>query len=134
MQDATADETRLEHVWVLLAGELLREASRSAASSQLPLVVKAVGSMLGDKLQSLCKFYDDKAEQDAVDALAASLHAVAPKAQSSSVSDAMNLWQADDVRLSLNASVPLQVFSMAPLSAYKTQKYVVSAFQTLFVL
>lgn len=99
MQDASADEIRLEHVWVLLAGELLREASRAAAaSSQQHLLVKSVGLMLGDKLQSLCKFYDEKGEQDAINAMAASLQAITPKAQSNAVSGGMNLWQADDVR------------------------------------
>ena len=76
MQEPSADDIRLEHVWVLLAGEVLREAARAAGGHQLQLLVQYIGLMLGDKLKDLCKFYKAKAEQEVIDAIAASLNAM----------------------------------------------------------
>jgi hypothetical protein len=100
MQDPSVDEIRLEHVWLLLAGELLREASRAANGPKLQQLVQTIGAMLGDKLLGLCQFYEEKAEQDAVDAMAASLIAMNASSKSpGTATDAMNLWQADEVRV-----------------------------------
>ena len=104
MQEHSADEIRLEHVWVLLTGEVLREAARAAGGHKLQLLVESMGLMLGDKLKNLCKFYEAKAEQDAVDAIAASLNAMNRQPASAgrgNIAGAMNLWQADEVRFLL---------------------------------
>lgn len=89
---------------MLLAGEVLREASRAAAGPKLQLLVQSIGFMLSDKLQGLCKFYEAKAEQEAIDAIAASLNAMNEQPKSvgaGNVTEAMNLWHADEVSFCL---------------------------------
>jgi hypothetical protein len=100
VQDAAVDEIRLEHVWILLTGELLREASRAASGPKLHLLVQQLGLMLSDKLVGLSKLYDARAEQDALDAISASLKNIGTRTESvvkGSVIEPMDLWQADEV-------------------------------------
>lgn len=85
---------------MLLVGEVLREASRAAAGTQLQLLVQSMALMLSDKLQGLCKFYEESAEQEAIHAIAASLNPMNKRPKSvgtGGVAQAMNLWQADEV-------------------------------------
>jgi hypothetical protein len=100
VQDAAVDEIRLEHVWILLTGELLREALRAASGPKLHLLVQQLGLMLSDKLVGLSKLYDARAEQDALDAISASLKNIGTRTESvvkGSVIEPMDLWQADEV-------------------------------------
>jgi hypothetical protein len=115
LQDPSVDELRLEHVWVLLTGEIVRAAASVLTGEKLQLLVQHMGLMLGDRLASLCEFYDNYREQMELNAMAESLRAIneRPKADA-----AENLWQVDgdDVR----PPIKLLCLEMSPAARSQT--------------